>query len=173
MPYEWQHNFSEASDISGASLYGKPIAKLSMWPYRSLRKKGFVGFIAGTAVMMCLPLLGLVGSFALWILLPFVLLTVGCIWYAIDKSYKQGEVLEELVFFSEEITLVHLTAGQEAKRWNANPYWVDVRLLPNGGPVANYLTLRGNNREVEIGAFLSEEERLILKAEIEHHLRDL
>lgn len=27
------------------------------------------------------------------------------------------------------------------------------------GPVPNYVTLKGNSREVEIGAFLSEEER--------------
>ncbi len=35
-------------------------------------------------------------------------------------------------------------------------------LHPEGGPVENYVTLTGGGREVEIGAFLSEEERLSL-----------
>jgi uncharacterized membrane protein len=32
--------------------------------------------------------------------------------------------------------------------------------------VPNYLTLKGNGREVEIGAFLSEPERLTLRREL-------
>jgi uncharacterized membrane protein len=39
---------------------------------------------------------------------------------------------------------------------------------PKGGPVPNYVTLSGNGREVEIGAFLSEEERKALYDDLRH-----
>jgi uncharacterized membrane protein len=41
-----------------------------------------------------------------------------------------------------------------------------------GGPVPNYVTLTGDGREVEIGAFLSEEERISLFDELTKKLRE-
>ena len=51
--------------------------------------------------------------------------------------------------------------GPKGKRqdWEANPYWLRVTLHETDGPVPNYLTLKGDGREVELGAFLSEDER--------------
>ena len=40
-----------------------------------------------------------------------------------------------------------------------------------GERVENYVTLKGGGREVEIGAFLSPEERLVLHDELEAQLR--
>jgi len=40
-----------------------------------------------------------------------------------------------------------------------------------GGPVAHYITLKGGGREVEIGAFLSEDERKTLHGELADALR--
>jgi uncharacterized membrane protein len=39
---------------------------------------------------------------------------------------------------------------------------VRVELHATGGPVPSYLTLRGADRPVELGRFLSEEERVAL-----------
>lgn len=41
-----------------------------------------------------------------------------------------------------------------------------MRIYPEGGPVPQYLTLKGGGREVEIGAFLSPEEREALYPDI-------
>ena len=41
-----------------------------------------------------------------------------------------------------------------------------------GGPVPHYVTLSGNGREVEIGAFLSEEERVELFSELQARFND-
>ena len=40
-----------------------------------------------------------------------------------------------------------------------------------GGPVPHYVTLSGKGREVEIGAFLSEDERKALYGELSDALR--
>ena len=44
------------------------------------------------------------------------------------------------------------------RRWHANPFWVRLRLLDDAR-VEKYLTLQGNGREIELGAFLSPGER--------------
>ena len=46
-----------------------------------------------------------------------------------------------------------------------------VHLHPKGGPVENYITLRGGDREVEIGAFLDVSERLALYGDLKRALR--
>jgi uncharacterized membrane protein len=43
---------------------------------------------------------------------------------------------------------------------------VRLTVHKTGGPVPQYLTLKGNGREVELGAFLTEAERLTLADEL-------
>jgi hypothetical protein len=45
-----------------------------------------------------------------------------------------------------------------------------LTLHESGGPVPHYLTLSGGGRVVELGAFLTEAERVTLKGEIERLL---
>ncbi len=52
------------------------------------------------------------------------------------------------------------------QEWQANPHWVRLTLHPTAGPVPQYLTLTGNGREVELGAFLTEAERIALHTDL-------
>ena len=93
------------------------------------------------------------------------------VWYALHVSYRRGEVVEELVV---DETTAHLTRHNpkgDIQEWRANRYWVTVHLHPKGGPVENYITLRGGDREVEIGAFLDAAERLTLYDELKSAFR--
>ena len=152
MPYEW----------SPEPPHKDPDWRLSLWPYRSLLRKDFVLFIGATAVLVSLPLITVLGTAILWGLLPFFGLMLWGLWTALSISYKRGEVLEELTV---DETTAHLTRHNpkgDTQEWEANRYWVTVHLHPKGGPVENYITLRGGDREVEIGAFLDAGERLAL-----------
>lgn len=162
MPYEWIE--PEGPDA--------PRAELHLWPYRSLTRRGFVRVIALLAVGFALPLLGLLGHPSLWLFLPILLGTVGLLWYFIDRSYRDGEILEVLTIRSDQITLTRAGPRGAHAEWAANPYWVTVQMHPEAGPVKNYLTLKGNEREVELGAFLSEDERPLLHDELLRALRD-
>lgn len=161
MPYEWSPN-------------PPPAAKhwqLSLWPYRSLLRKDFVLFIGATAALVALPLITVIGTAVLWGLLPFFLLMIAGVWYALHVSYKRGEVLEEL---SVDDTMAHLTRHNpkgDVQEWEANRYWVTVHLHQSGGPVENYITLRGGDREVEIGSFLDAAERLMLYDDLKRALQ--
>jgi uncharacterized membrane protein len=48
-----------------------------------------------------------------------------------------------------------------------------LTLHASAGPVPQYLTMKGEGREVELGAFLTAEERRRLAAEITNVLRPL
>ncbi len=161
MPYEW------SPKPSGETQHWQ----LSLWPYRSLLRKDFVLFIGATALLVSLPLLTLLGQPVLWGLLPFFAMMLAGIWFALHVSYKRGEVLEELTVDQTSAALTRTNAKGEVQEWRANRYWVTVHLHPKGGPVANYITLRGGDREVEIGAFLDAEERKALYDELKGAFR--
>lgn len=161
MPYEWTPERPQ-----DAARW-----RLSLWPYRSLLRKDFVLFIGGTAALVSLPLLTLLGQAVLWGLLPFFGLMLAGIWYALHVSYRRGEILEELTVDEAHAHLTRHNPKGDVQEWEANRYWVTVHLHPKGGPVENYLTLRGGDREVEIGAFLDAEERLALYDDLKRALR--
>lgn len=152
MPYEWR----SVSDTE---------TQLQLWPYRSLPRRGMVWFIAATSLLIALPLVALIGTMALWGLLPFLLATIGGIWWALNRSFRDAEILENLSLSPGQVTLTRHANGK-VQSWEANPHWVRPVLHPKSGPVPNYLTLQGGPREVELGAFLSSDERLHLLSEL-------
>ena len=161
MPHEW---------IKAAAEHGPVEAELQLWPYRSLPKRGFVGFIGGTAALIALPLLMVIGTPVLWALLPFLAAAVAAVWWALARSYRDGEVLERLQIDPRRIRLTRQQRGRAERVWEADPYWVELRLHEGQRPVPGYLTLRGAGREVELGAFLPEEERRALAEELQRLL---
>ncbi|MBP1805416.1 DUF2244 domain-containing protein [Rubellimicrobium aerolatum] len=166
MPYQW-------TDPTPTEGTPRPVAQLRLWPHRSLPRRGFAAFFGVSGALAALPLLTMLGSPVLWGLLPFVLLTFTALWFALQLTYRSGEVREELRLWPDRILLTRHDPRRPPRRWEANPHWVRAALHETGGPVPNYLTLSGSGRTVEIGAFLSEDERLILKPELENALRRL
>ncbi|WP_295537165.1 DUF2244 domain-containing protein [uncultured Thioclava sp.] len=168
MPYRWTH-----SPAAGAST-AHTATELHLWPYRSLPRKGFVTFIVIFVTLISLPLFAVLGRVALWWLLPFIMATVAGVWWAISASYRTGEVREVLSFSPQKLHLTRHDPGRaKARDWEANPHWVRVEMHAKGGPVPDYLTLLGGPREVEIGAFLTPEERRTLHNELTRQLAEL
>ncbi len=166
MPYEWLTDHDGAAEQSAAPFHERPLARLRLRPFRSLPKIGFVWFIGTTAALLAVPLVGLIGSPVVWGLLPFLLAALWAIWHALQRNYRDGEITENLALWPDRITLSRDGPRGQRKTWEANPHWVQVSLHETGGPVPNYLTLSGSGREVELGAFLSEDERIALKGEL-------
>lgn len=160
MPYQWLPPTGETQ-------------RLHLWPYRSLQRRGMVWFIGGTAALIAVPLFGLLGSPVLWGLLPFLLAAIAGIWWALERSFRDGEILEDLTLTPECFTLTRHGPRGARQEWEANPHWVRPQLHPTGGPVPHYLTLTGGPRVVELGAFLTEDERKILHGELRARLADL
>lgn len=158
MPYEWLPQSDEEH-------------RLHLWPYRSLPRKGMVWFISATALAILVPLLGLIGTPVLWGVLPFLIAAIAAIWWALERSFRDGEIVEDLVLTPDLVTLTRHGPRGRRQDWQANPHWVRLTLHATAGPVPQYLTMKGEGREVELGAFLTEEERRRLAAEITEILR--
>lgn len=142
-----------------------------LWPHRSLSARGFVWFIGATAALLALPLLSQLGRASLWGLLPFPLAAIAAIWIALRRNARTES--EDLVLSADEIRLVRHRPGRPDQTFSANPHWVRPALHPTGGPVPDYLTLTGNGRTVELGAFLTPEERRTLHALLSDRLAAL
>ena len=143
---------------------------IEVWPYNSLKPKGFVLFLGSTFVLISLPLFNVLGTTVFWGLLPFLLVAFMGVWFALRQSLNDRQILEQLTLSKEEIALIRQNPTGEHKRWVCSPYWAKLKIYETEGPVANYITLTGNGREVELGAFLSEDERKTLYEELEQLL---
>lgn len=106
-----------------------------------------------------MPLLAVLGSSVMWALLPFLILALGALIFALDRNRRDNQVIETLSLNDTEIALTRRAKNQRDQVWTCNRYWTRVDLHDTDGPVPNYVTLSGNGRTAEIGAFLSEDER--------------
>ena len=159
MPYQW----TNAPDA--------PARQMRLWPHQSLPAQGFAAFILVTFAMILIPTLTLLGTVLLWGMLPFVLLAVAGIYVALRHNHRSRQIEEVLTLDRDVARLVHTTHRGEVKEWACNRYWTTVRKYESEGPVPHYVTLRGEGREVEIGAFLSEDERLALYDDLTRSLQ--
>lgn len=165
-----------APDTTGALVregHGQPRLRLTLTPHKSLTPEGFVWFIGATAALIMIPLVSILGNPVFWFLLPFILGAIWAIWAALKRSWRDREVVEQVLIWDDLITLDRRDPRRPVRHWEANPYWVRVILHARGGPVPHYLTLQGGDREVELGAFLTPPERVGLKDTLERAIRPI
>ena len=150
MPYRWTTDPNDATQ------------EMRLWPHNSLPRKGMAAFVLATFTLILIPTLPLLGTVALWGLLPFLLLAVWSIFYALRRNRRARQIIEVLTLSEDEARLIRTNPKGDTQEWGCNRYWARVVKYDDAGPVPQYVTLKGKGREVEIGAFLSEEERVAL-----------
>lgn len=116
---------------------------------------------------LAVPLLPAIGTPVFWGLLPFEIGALGLLWIGFSRSNRDGALSEILTLWRDEMRVERREPSGRVLRWRADPYWVRLSLHPEGRKVENYLTLRGSGREIELGAFLSPDERSEVKEELE------
>ena len=137
-----------------------PVAEAVLRPNQSLPRKGFAWFLLILWGLLLVPLVPLLGTVVVWVMLPFLLGALGTIWYFIERNYRDGQLFEELTLYHDLVRVRRHNPRRPDQEWEANPFWTTLHLRPEGGPVENYITLKGSGREIELGAFLSPEERV-------------
>ncbi len=142
-----------------------PLLALTLWPHRSLSPRGFAWVLAMVAFGFSLPLAALAGARAGWGVLPFVLAALVGLYLAARRSYADARLREELRLWPDLITVERREPKGAVRRWHANPAWVRLGLYEHDR-IEKYLTLTGNGREIELGAFLSPGERVALHRDL-------
>ncbi|MBV2358252.1 DUF2244 domain-containing protein [Thalassococcus sp. CAU 1522] len=161
MPYRWTET-SASPDLT-----------LTLWPHNALPARGFAATVLGFFCLASIPLYGLLGTVLLWGVLPFMLMATAGLYYALRRNEHDRQIVEVLTLSPDRTHLVRTNPGGNVQDWDSNTYWVRVAMHEAGGPVPFYVTLKGNGREVEIGAFLSEDERKALFDDLSDRLARL
>ncbi len=148
----------------------EPLVAISLWPNRSLPRNGFRLVLCFTAFMLCIPLLPLLGTPVGTAMIPFLCGALLLLWYFLERNYKDGARLrEELRLWPDLIAVERHNVNGDQKFWQANPYWVRTELRDTEH-VESYLILKGGNRDIELGSFLSPEERVTLRNDLDRAL---
>ena len=156
MPYRWSHTDTGET--------------LTLSPHRSLPIRGFAVVFLSLFLLAMIPLFGLIGTSLLWGMLPFVLITLAGLYWAFMHTYNTGDAREVLTITPTQTTLTHTPPKGPPLTWECNTHWVRAQIYVKDGPVPHYITLTGNHREVELGSFLSEDERKRLIGELKQAL---
>ncbi|MDG1471365.1 MAG: DUF2244 domain-containing protein [Ascidiaceihabitans sp.] len=159
MPYKW------------TSPKGATTRTMHLYPHQSLPARGMAAFVLTTFTLILIPTLPLLGSPILWGLLPFLLLAVWGMYFALQRNHKARQISEVLTLESDTTQLIRTNPNGDTQTWDCNRYWTQITKYETDGPVPHYVTLKGMGREVEIGAFLSEEERIALFEDLQRALK--
>jgi uncharacterized membrane protein len=126
-------------------------------PHRSLSPTGFATLMAAIAG------LSFVAGLRFWVLgawpiAAFLALDVLLIYIAFKLNYRSGRRYETIRLTDQALTVQQVSPQGDATIWRFQPYWlrVDLAEMPDRDGA---LTLRSHGHAVEIGAFLSPDER--------------
>ena len=172
-------NIEGAGEISPAPLSSDPFSRsdapvwqVTLWPHRSLSRGGFRQLMWFSAAAMAFPILAFAGTPVLWALAPYTILAFIALWIFFKVNYRRARLTEELRLWPDAIAVERREPAGRVRRWSANPYWVQVD-LEDTRETRRYLTLRGAGRRIELGAFLTPEERVSLASELRSRIAGL
>ena len=147
-----------------------PFINIRLVPNRSLNSNGTKVVFAVIAFGFLLPIIPFIGSPVGTTLTIFSGLTFYLFLTLLQKNFQQGSTFEEILISRRKIKVVHQEKNKDRLTWECNPYWTKVHLDTNNPRLKNYLTLAGKGKRIELGAFLSPDERLELRDKIQNAL---
>jgi len=121
-----------------------------------------ISFTAGVAFM-------LIGA---WPIFAFFGLDVLLVYLAFRVSYHRARMYETVRLTANELAVEKVDPNGRKQRWEFQPYWLRVG-VQNSSRHGAMLTLSSHGRTLEIGAFLTPEEKHDVAQALEVELRRL
>jgi uncharacterized membrane protein len=150
MPVEATHGPDGKQDGARVQIVVRPNQSLS-WSGNKL----FFGAIAGVSLSVA----GVLTFLGFWPVLPFAGLELAALGWALYRCARRAQWREVIRIDGDRVEVIAGRVEPE-RRWSANRHWTRVAVEPprfRGHPTR--LLLRSAGRAVELGAFLTEEER--------------
>ncbi len=146
------------------------LLRIRLVPNRSLDSCGTKVVFCVIAIGFLFPIIPFIGSPIGTTLTIFSGLTFYLFLTLLQKNFQQANTFEEISISKNKILVVHQEKNKEKKTWEGNPYWTKVNVDFNNPKLKNYLTLAGKGKHIELGAFLSPNERIELRDKIQNAL---
>ncbi len=144
--------------------------RMRLIPNRSLDVNGTKVVFGVIACGFLLPIIPFIGSPIGTTLTIFSGMTFYLFLTLLQKNFQQGNTFEEILISKSKIIVVHQEENKAQKTWEGNPYWTKVNVDTHNPKLKNYLTLAGAGKHIELGAFLSPDERIELRDKIQNAL---
>ena len=109
-------------------------------------------------------------AIGLWMILPFTgleILALLIVMYRVSRKCYRKEVIR----LSKETITVESGHDKPTNRWHSELFWTRLIVKPAGHPWhSDKLFLRGRHDQIEIGAFLNEQEKLDLIKQLKTYI---
>lgn len=122
-------------------------------------------FLGIVALFLTVPLIPVLGHASAWVIAGFLVLDFLLLYGMMQLTYRSGRVRETVTIWSDRMRIERVEPSGRCLEWEANPYWVRVEVVDTKR-VPSYLMLCSSDRQVELGAFLTADERIELADEL-------
>jgi uncharacterized membrane protein len=147
-----------------------PITEFNIRPNAGYPRPGWPWLMAGLVVIglgiaIRLTLMGF------WMVLPFTLFELALVYFLVRLVRRRGNYIEKIRIDGERLSIQHIQPGQD-RDWWFPLHWVSVDLrAPRYRWYPHRLLLGASGRWVEVGACLTDEERLSLADAVREEIR--
>jgi uncharacterized membrane protein len=107
--------------------------------------------------------------FGAWPVLPFTGLELALLWWALRQIDATAEDFERITLEAERLT-IETRRGTLLQRHTFHPYWAQLQFDQPPGQQQHRLLIRSHGKEVEVGRWLSEEQKRTLGNELKKNL---
>jgi uncharacterized membrane protein len=146
-----------------------PLYSVRLWPHQSMTRAGFRWFMGALAAGLAFPLLAVWDTPVAWFLTPFLLGALALVWTLVRLNQRHRRMSETVRVWPDAVAVERRDSDGRVRRWAANPHWVRID-LSDTPRIERYLTLSGGGRRIELGSFLTPQERVSLAQELRRAL---
>ena len=129
-----------------------------LFPHRSLTSSGFsmlMAFLGAVCVMSAMLFMKL----GAWPVVGFFGVDIALVWFAFRANYRAARAFEEVAVWPHDLLVRKVSANGMIREHRFNPFFARFRIDRHAEYGITRMSLAGEGREIDIGAFLNPPDR--------------